>query len=151
MMGLFVMFWAETAEAVRLVLTQKLLTNLKFGALEGLVSGELHTEGETFRQKICRAATKHASTPSDRGTVAFSFTGRSLCPSLSLSVSVCLSVCLSLPLSLSLTLPASLAALCLTASTPSPCLLCPPVLDGANLHAVDVGAGMFPRAAERTA
>lgn len=34
--GLVVMFVAETCEATRLVLTQKLLTNLKFPALEGL-------------------------------------------------------------------------------------------------------------------
>merc|ERR1712159_493265 len=34
--GLLIMFCAETCEATRLVLTQKLLTNLKFPALEGL-------------------------------------------------------------------------------------------------------------------
>lgn len=34
--GVLIMFFAETAEATRLVLTQKLLTNLKFPALEGL-------------------------------------------------------------------------------------------------------------------
>jgi len=34
--GLIIMFFAETCEATRLVLTQKLLTNLKFPALEGL-------------------------------------------------------------------------------------------------------------------
>jgi len=34
--GLVIMFIAETCEATRLVLTQKLLTNLKFPALEGL-------------------------------------------------------------------------------------------------------------------
>ena len=35
-LGIFIMFWAEMSEATRLVLTQKLLTNLRFGALEGL-------------------------------------------------------------------------------------------------------------------
>lgn len=35
-LGLALMFAAETCEAVRLVLTQKLLTNLRFGAMEGL-------------------------------------------------------------------------------------------------------------------
>lgn len=35
-MGLAIMFCAETCEAGRLVLTQKLLTNMKFSALEGL-------------------------------------------------------------------------------------------------------------------
>jgi hypothetical protein len=34
--GLTIMFCAETCEATRLVLTQKLLTNLKFPAMEGL-------------------------------------------------------------------------------------------------------------------
>lgn len=34
--GLLIMFAAETCEATRLVLTQKLLTNLKFPAMEGL-------------------------------------------------------------------------------------------------------------------
>ena len=34
--GLLIMFLAETCEATRLVLTQKLLTNMKFEALEGL-------------------------------------------------------------------------------------------------------------------
>lgn len=34
--GLVIMFCAETCEATRLVLTQKLLNNLRFGALEGL-------------------------------------------------------------------------------------------------------------------
>jgi len=36
LIGLLVMFAAETCEATRLVLTQKLLTNLKFPAMEGL-------------------------------------------------------------------------------------------------------------------
>ena len=36
LLGLAVMFCAETCEALRLVLTQKLLTNLKFAAMEGL-------------------------------------------------------------------------------------------------------------------
>ena len=36
LVGLMIMFCAEVCEAGRLVLTQKLLTNLKFGAMEGL-------------------------------------------------------------------------------------------------------------------